>query len=261
NLPTQGYYKVRTPTGEVGWVAGENLALYGGGFSGGEGEMPAPADPAPRPFMAAENTEKRGRKAFRLRAFGGLTLFNMADFGEVTGFNELSNGPYFGGELHFLLTRKVSMDVRIEAIVKSTVGRDDKNKRVYQFDVFSLPVMIGVGAELASSRKAEFHISALGGIALNTEVSATASSLAEPNETILQSIPFVGMFKADFGLRLGGNLYLSVEAGYRDLTTKKLEPSTSGNGSDLFENTADEVVPVTIDLSGFFFGTGVSFSF
>ncbi|HTL11641.1 MAG TPA: SH3 domain-containing protein, partial [Bdellovibrionota bacterium] len=145
NLPTEGFYKARTETGEVGWIAGDLLALYGSEGGSTLSSPPGGAEPQPagnpRPYMQGEVAQARGRKTLRIRGFGGFALFNMAQFAQVTGLDALKNGFYAGGELQFILSKKVTMDIRVEGVAKQTIGNDTKNNRTYQFDLSSMPVM------------------------------------------------------------------------------------------------------------------------
>lgn len=254
NLPTEGFYKIRTESGVVGWVNAEAIV-----FAPAGGDSPtAKAEPAAAPAPVVPTYR---RKMIRLRGVGGMDFFSVADVNSLLGFDGIKSGYNYGGEAAIRLTQTLSLALRFENVFKKVVARDTATLKTYQLDLSSSPMMIGAELELSRERHYALYLSALGGLGMNTKLLSTSLNEAAPNETELKDHAYTGLIKMTLDWAVAKSVSASLEGGYRLLKTDPITPATlEGAGKEIFtQNNA--YVPVAIDLSGIVVGAGVSFSF
>ena len=192
NLPTEGFFKVRTSSGIVGWVSAESLILSD---SGAGMDMPPPLPqqglpppmpgdgPAPQPMMpgpastAPDFRSQKQKNFVRVRLLGGVTFFNAQELNDRLNFDALNTGAHFGGEIGFMFTSDLAMIVRVEHLFKNLVAEDAPTNKTFQFDLTSFPVMVasirgrsGIGHSpwlsitcTRSSSRRSFHASSVAG--------------------------------------------------------------------------------------------------
>lgn len=265
NLPTEGFYKVRLGTGEVGWMSAESLVLFEAG-SGEEGSA-APSE-APKPATSMTPRLVGRRRAvetpiMRFRSLGIVNLWNPAAITEAVGISSFNTGVGGAGEVHFVMTPRLSMMVRVEHQLKEVVGFDQTADppQGYQFVLSSTPVMTGLEFDFTNSRPFSLHASIGLGLALNTRLKSTGKSVAAPNETIYTAHNFTGIVKGGVSWYVYKNLSLVFEAGYRHNRTAALQPVQAQNGSEIFEDGEGGFVSIPLNLSGPVLGVGVGIEF
>lgn len=255
NLPIEGYYKVKAPSGNVGFVSSEAIFLFDEkDRMAGTSRLNA----SPAATRKKEELPYRGR----IGLLGGLGLFNSKDVGSLTGFGDIANGIHFGAEVHFYLARWIGVGVRTEYISKSVSAQDEATSDVYTLSFSSLPVMAGVLTTFGSGKpmSTAFHFGLYGGLGLSTRLVSTLKDAAAPNETVLSASPFMIFTKVELDFPLSNAISFFLEAGYRILKTGELVPSEVGNGSDLFQ-VGGEYQAVPISLSGVTLSAGITLLF
>jgi len=271
NLPIEGFFKVRTSTGLIGWVAADALVLQppalDSAAAGGVESLDAPgAAPAPmatavvRPIRAAPTRVERGsRQLIRIRALGGGYLNYFA--GVVSNYTSLGFGGYGGGEVAFNLTPNFAAGVRVDYVMRSFVLTDlstPSSPQNYQIDMSALPVIAGMEYQYLTFGKFSSRVALFGGLAVlgrfqSMDLGVASSST---NESLINHVTFTGLLKVDLNWQFSRYFSVFAEAGYRYLRTVEQTPSPSTNsGAAVLESR------FILDHGGGVFGGGVSFSF
>lgn len=250
NQPIEGYFKVRTASGAIGFVQADMLVL-----------QPLPNTlPDEAAVRSSAVKARKGPMEVRLKLLGGYNFFSIGDFNELLGADVIRFGYSSGGQFELILTPALAVVMRAEYLFKNVTARDRVADKTYDLSVRSLPIMAGVNITLASHSSWSGYFGLMGGLAQLTQLSATSTSEAEPNVTASSAMGYTGMAKLEFVYALGRNFSIIGEGGYRYLTTAQLTPSLVGNGSSIFQSGGVDV-PISINLSGPFvgFGAGVAF--
>ncbi len=262
NLPTRGFYKIRMPQGEVGWVSAEVLILNPPQEEGANSEetpevsqeiQKTPKLSAkPKEFETAMKEEHLHH--YVLRGFFDLQLLSWSDFATVTGFNAPSSLKSLSLELEAYVSSSISLLMRFDYLYAGAIGTTDAGKN-YEFSVASTPLIIGVGYTIGRDQAFSLGVSAMGGLGFGTELSVLSTSDLSPNETILSSSPLVFVGKVHLAHTWKSGFCLAAEAGYRLLSTSLLAPSTIGSGSSIIGSG------IALNYSGIFFGAGLGIAF
>lgn len=251
NVPTEGYYKIRTVAGVVGWISAEVLVI----------EPESPEEKKKEEEKRAD--ARRYKRDVRLKLLGGANFFGADQVNQLFGIDALQLGLNYGGELQLFLAPWISLGFRYEYVVKSVNASNDTD--TFEIDLRSNPVMAGVELHLIDDSMLEFSITGYGGMALQTELVSVASDRAAPNETKLFAHSPTFTVKANVGFNITKSIGLYAEFGYRYLKTAKLTPSIEGDGSDIFRDDptdpSSDYIPVSINLTGPLIGGGVMLTF
>jgi hypothetical protein len=268
NQSIEGYFKVRTASGAIGFVSADALILEAPAAPPDESgtqdllapppKAPgAPPSPPPSPFSRRERVGSK--KHVRVKVFGGYDFFSVNDVNTLLQATLLQFGFSAGGELSYLVTPNLAIVLRGERIFKSAIARDLKSLQGYQMDVSSLPVMLGAELTLSKTRSFSSHVTVMGGLGLSTKLQATSVDDVAPNVTTVTAQPITAVGKLDFTYFFDDVWSLFFEGGYRYLKTSQLTPADSPNGSQIFKDpNTSAFVPVALDLSGPFVGLGLA---
>ena len=270
NVPTEGYFKVRTSAGTVGWIAADALQITDSDGSAASGPVDGmPVAPTPRqsappgasesgPGGWADRQFRPGRNILRLRLLGGYGFFKPGDINDQVNTTVIRNGFHFGGEINFLLPGELALVVRVENVLHGSLGRSTDTGTVFQWNLSSWPAMIGFEMNAAKESKFSSQFAVMGGLALATSFTST-SNLAAPNVTAIERYGFAGLARFTLNWHFTKTFFTQVELGYRYLSTQKGVPSVVGNGNEILKDSALNFVPVAIDLSGPVGSVGVGF--
>ncbi len=281
NLPIDGYYKVKTSNGVLGFVPADQLLLQAppseeapvqappqGSDLSTPGSMPQGlpeqrvGSARPAALGEAPFRDKPLKKHLRLKGFGGYNFFSVTDGNGLFQADALKYGFNAGGEFAFMFTPDLAMVVRLEKMFKSVFARDTATLKTFQIDVSSIPFQMGIELTLIRDRRLSTHFSILGGLAVQTLLQSTALNEDAPNVTEHSAQAFTGMAKVDLTWHLGSTFSLFLEGGYRYLKTVQIVPGTSVNGSSLYKDALTQsFIPIAIDLSGPFVGGGIGVTF
>ena len=256
NIPLQGFYKIRTRNGTIGWILEDALAL---------GPMPSPEEiqqsqeQAPQPSRrtasedkARDQPEEKAPKteSFRLRILGDLNFFSAS--GVVTNY-VLTQAFSLGGEISMPVFKDFSVVLRMEKLSSSTPLINAANGDTVQINVGGLPIMGGLEYNLLSGPVMTVHVAAFVGYSLQTELQASDLT----NSAVVDGVSsgFTALGKVDFTLQVSSLISLFAEAGYRLLQSGQMNiPAGNSAGSILASS-------FVLNLSGPFVGGGVGFSF
>jgi uncharacterized protein YgiM (DUF1202 family) len=275
NQPIDGYYKVRTGAGVIGFVAADALVLQAVPSEDAPSQAasaPPPADSgiAPsemhRPTLSNESAFRntKSRRYIRIKAIGGYNFFSVGDVNTLLSANVLQFGFSAGGEIDFMFTQDLAFVIRIEKVFKSVFAQDQKTLKSFSMNLSSYPVMAGLNLALTSDTKWSTHFAVMGGLGLLTDLTAIDLSDAAPNVTEMTSTTFTGVAAFDLTYSFSKTWSVFAEVGYRYLQTSPIIPGTptSANGAAIFEAPNTQAFsPVSLNLSGPFVGGGMSVSF
>jgi len=251
NSPTNGFYKVRTKTGVLGWVTSEALGLK---ESEPVVEKPPQAVTPEKP-QKMENSPKSKYAHFQARALGDINFFTAA--GVITNFDNVTLGYSFGGEIGYRFTRALALMIRVEQIFKNLSLTDSTSTTNFTVNLGSLPVMGGLDLQLVRSPKFSLHLGAFAGMAFATQLQSTNMTNSTSSDYIAtvstQSITALG--KLEVGWHFSQVFSLFLEGGYRYLQTSTLTAPTSNNGALILQSS------FILNFSGPIAGGGLSISF
>ncbi len=252
NTPKQGYYRMKTKSGLLGWIAADALVFKSSSGSAARGRS-GPVDVSVRRY-----------DRFKVRAIGGMSLFNLSEVNEYLGIDSMKAGLSGGVELGYAFTPRISALLRVERIAKSVTVLSPDETMTFLLDAVSLPVMAGVEYQViqkkpSASKGFTLDVAVLGGMGLGTTLTSTAGDFDEPNETVYGGSTFTVYPKATGNVYISRKFALIGEVGYRILSTASAAPTTTGNGAtELFAATPPAFA---INMSGLVFGVGLSYSF
>ena len=277
NQPIDGFFKVRTAAGVIGFVPSDALVLQAIAADDASAPPPMQVAPAPsapaaagapadggRPTLSNESAfrnSKSNRKFIRVKALGGYNFFSVGDVNTLLNANVLQFGFSAGGEIDFMFTQDLAFVIRIERVFKSVFGQDQKTLKSFNMNLTSYPVMAGLNLALTSGPKWSTHFAVMGGLGLLTDLTAIDLSDPAPNVTEMTSTTFTGVAAFDLTYSFTKTWAVFAEAGYRYLQTSQIIPGAVENGSQIFENpNTGSFTPVSLNLSGPFIGFGLMVS-
>lgn len=268
NVPTEGFYKVRLPSGVVGWIPIDAIRLdipSVPGVAGASGLSPGVS-----PNAVVSGDEDLAKPVYlippvpwtetpmELRAFGGMSYINPADFNQYFATTLFNSALDFGAELGVRFTPHLYGVARIEKISKTVSATDTNpsNNTSYAIELASTPFYIGLEYAIAREKRFSVDLVVLGGVGFSTSLASVALGKTEPNLTEYGSSPFTYLTKLNGNFRITRKFGLFSEGGYRFLRTAPIIPNKVGTGSEVFQS-GGTYPPTIIDLSGFFLGAGL----
>lgn len=245
NFPLQGYHKIRTAAGTVGWIEENSLVL--------QPIPPADPDDAEDPAVAKADPLKKKivdkvvKQHVRIKLLAGADFFNM---NTVVNHFSLGQAIYFGGELTVLFTPGFGLVLRAEKTLQSLNLTNGSSGYVYQTSLSSIPLMGGFEVGLLGETFSA-HFALLGGVGLQSYVQVIGASDAT-NALIASPAPLTAIFRIDFTWQISRYFGLFIEGGYRYLYA----------GNITTQGSAPIALPMAaFDMRGGFGGGGVSVGF
>ena len=254
NYPLEGYYKIRMPDGQVGWVPADALIVI-------------EPDPEKNAFLPNEIKKRdkplkpwEKRKRFTLDLLGGFHLFNPYDVNNLVGATVISSGWSGGIELGVPVHRKWSVLARGEYLIAraNAQAADDES---YAWAFQTLPVSLGVEFRPWRNKLWVTHVKAMGTIGLLTSFSSTASDQAEPNVTSYSGTAFGVLLSGGLSINPIEWFLVRLDAGYRFQTTAPLSMGLEGAGGSFLKDADGNYPSIRLKISGFSLHMGVGFHF
>jgi len=230
NLPTEGFYKVKLPSGEMGWISGNDIFVNGAKAS----SVPERAPLQPKvqksevlsddvitadPFHGDQSRIQMGY-GFQNLSYGGLS-----DYFERTV--ELNYGKNFGIEYQRKISHHLSWAFRGEILWSKTGTQNVSGNKTQVLDQYALPIQLGLIYSPIYSRKFRIGIGGYGGFSPVTYIEATQQDVTTTNSAKFSSIDLVGTgsIQAVYGFGRAFGLY--GEAAYHYQVTGTLPATTS----------------------------------
>ncbi len=242
NFPRNGFYKVRTPGGKIGWVMEDALDFQS-----------APTK--------QERTKKREYKQMRIQGFGGMDFFTASEINNLFAINALKNGFYGGGEISYYILKDLALVLRGEKIFKFINMEDPSTGLLFALEISSMPFSGGIAYNLSQSDEMRIEFFLLGGVGVNTKAKSVANDYPAPNVTEINTSAIAITSKFELSWNLSKSFSFFVEGGYRYLSTAKITPTTEGYGFEIFTDSSGNYPPTAVSLSGPFAGLGISVYF
>ena len=287
NEPVQGFYKVRTLKGYIGWVEKGNLKTL---------ERPTPeqleemqekrrkleleaiknsqkedplfgvrkdANGVEYEKIAPDNRLRRGLKRNMITVFYGGDGYSLNAIRNLTGEDIPNFGTHIGAEWHFLLTPTAwPIIFRMEFMRSSNIVRNSSTLTVLSTQVSAQPMYIGTRFDLMEKNGFSSDISVFGGVSFGQAFKASVLTLSEPNVTEMSANSLAALLKTNFNYAFADFWFATIELGYRFMRSplSSYKTSSSNNGSSFFVRDGS-LKPVSIDLSGFTASFGISAQF
>lgn len=257
----QGYYRIRTSQ-DTGWV--EASQLEGARRARGQARSEPTSHRRYHHRTAHSGYSSRHRgydesapRRFAITALANYDLYAPSDLNNLINANDFNNGLTLGLEFQYFLSPEVAIGLRGEYLSKAVLGSDSTTGNNFQFDIKS--ISITAGAEYFFLRKRNFTLGVGGyaGVAPSSFTSTDTSITNQANVTEISGTALTVLGVVEGSYEFNDIVAATVEAGYRYLDTSKLQPSTTGAGSEIFVNSAG----YSINLSGPIIGAGIRLSF
>lgn len=254
NLPINGFYRVRTPSGQLGWMVGEDLELQPAPEVdvGKKSASSKKEDPSSKKRSPASSEQKP--YSYLIRGFGGLSLFKAS--GIIPGYDSFGPGITFGGDFVWMFAQKWGFIVRVDRMVKNLGLSDSGTNKSYLLELNSMPISAGAEYRWLKSSLFSGHLSLLVGYSPITSLRSTSVSDSTNNVTEVKSSEVGLLTKVDLHFYLFRFLSIFGEVGYRYQQSPQLTVSNTGAYSSAVINSTFK-----INLSGPFVGGGVSLAF
>ncbi len=257
NVPIEGYYKVRTSEGLVGFVPADSLLFV----DPNKPSLPGTPDVIGELTPQKKDASSKRHRWFMVRLLGGYGFFAP---GEVNGLiasttAALQNGYHFGGELGVRFNERFAAIARLEGLMQQAYAVETGGN-TYHWTLVSWPVMVGGEFTLWSNRWFSIPLSVLGGMGPGTSFTSTALQSAGSNQTIYAGLAYGFLAKIGAAVSPVPWLQLGIEGGYRFLRTPSMAPSLIGSGGEVLQVNG-QYESISIDLSGPFVGLQLGFQF
>ncbi len=253
NQPTEGYYKVRTPSGKVGWISGTVLRM--------EGEAPE-VEEAPSVSADQDHPLFAGSK-IHVNLLGGVNFSELVDLNVLFGTQGTTNLLQAGAEFEWRFAPRFGLLLRAEWQGSTRVITDTDTVANFTVSSSSIPLQLGVNAVLVKARRFELGLGLLGGVSplswVSTEDLPNTSGEAP---TFASTLGFVGQARLNAAIHVVSRFALLLEGGWALQITGLTQPLTSASGDELWKNTStQEFVPASFNQSGPFLGGGIRILF
>ncbi|MGE4234233.1 MAG: SH3 domain-containing protein [Bacteriovoracia bacterium] len=243
-----GWYKVRSKTGAYGWVHESFLSVS----KLTEEDKQRLADAGVRP-----NTKSR----LAIRGLAGFSFFRPDDLNDIFGFDDLSTGYNFGGEIAYHLSERFAILLRGEFLYKDIFAKEFTSSTLYNVGIRSYPVMVGVDLFFFKLPAFRLSLGLMAGVAIATSFTTEAYSISVPNNTVvLEANPFTSLARINLTRPLGRIFSVFVEGGYRYLKSADLDTSNTASGGVIYVKDY-QYKARNIDLSGIVLSAGVGLNF
>ena len=267
NLPTEGFYKVRLPDGEIGWISGNDV------FVGANGPAKVGNDLREGPDTSGDSSVddvsvppvkiKKSREALKeLDGYPGdysrILLMIGGQWPSYDGFKQkfVTEGidPGYGGilEFQFRMSKHFHWATRAEFTFSNVNAKDIGGGKTQTLKQSSIPLQLGINFSPVTSREFRLGLGLYAGMVVSSSmvVSQSSSTLNEQVEYSSVDPTALGVIQMSFGL--GKHIALIGEVGYRYEKTGTLPATTRFGGN---------IGAISIDYSGPVGHAGFEFRF
>lgn len=270
NIPTEGFYKVRLPSGELGWISGNDMLV------GKKPAAPASAEPvtasAPEagvadPAVAVKPAARKKKKkeapipeveedAFdgddsRILLMLGVQNPSYADFKESYVTEGLLPNSGVLLEMQFKLSKHFHWAARAEFNFAKVDAKEIATDKTQTLKQSSIPLMAGIVFSPVTTRGFRLGVGAYAGMALASTMTVAQTTPTLSEQVQYSSVDPLGLINAQMAFGIGTHTAIVVEGGYRYQKTGTLSASSRFGG----------VRALTIDYSGMVAHAGLEFKF
>lgn len=257
NLPTEGYYKLRTNSGEYGWISGNDILVEGGkveayqkDIDGGSSPEPAATGkteaPAPDTEWWGDRTRIQLGMGVHALAYGGISDY-------ISGTNSLNLGTQYSLEIQRKFFYLIYGAIRAQIMSADTgaqkISSSGTTQRIIQYGV---PVEIGLILHPIHARKFRIGFGGYAGASLGTWTSVQTVTSGVDQTVKYSSIDPIGTLSVQvtYGLSKAFALFLDVSGRYH----------VTGNQAATVQNGVN-IPSFKINYSGYYATGGLEIRF
>jgi hypothetical protein len=252
--PTSGFFKVKTPSGQVGWVSESALS-----FEEGSARWAVNAKTQAQSAKGSRRKTEESRPfAVGLRVAGGFSLFTLANFNSSFNTDVLKNGLSGGIELVYPLAPSFAVALRAERILRGVTLNVTDINATYALTASATPVMLGAELRLLTMGSSSLALSGFGGLGLGTSFKSVRGSTESGDVIEYSGTPATFMGRLDWEWRVAPHFGLGFEAGYRLCKLSQARPSVTVGG---VASSSSGLGAEDVNLSGVVLGALLSYWF
>lgn len=216
NVPTEGFFKIRAPNGEIGWISGNDI-LAG---SGAAPAIPSANNSQPnrrkalphRPIREGTKSEQEGFRALigygiASPSYGGLT----SSYSQVS----LPSAKLLGFELQFKITKEVYWALRLETISATSGDTTFNSTTTQNVTIKEIPVEVGVMWSPISSRKLRLGLGGYLGAVPSASATITQTSGGHVSSVQYSTTEICAVLAAQGVVGLGDAFGIFLDLAYR----------------------------------------------
>lgn len=242
NLPTEGFYKARAKTGEVGWLSGNDIHVAAPTAKGNAPVVARKQRKAAGPASPPEDT--------RIQFSYGIDSFGYGDMKNVFDTTALSSKGMVL-EAAFRLNSSLFWALRAEMHTGETAETDVDTSTTQKLKQSTIPVEIGLQWDVHRSESLRFTLGAFLGMAISSSMTVTWTTSGAIEEVKYSSMDPCANFGVQAAYSLGGAFGLFADLGYHYQKTGEFEATQRFNGKPAF----------AIDYSGITIRGGLELKF
>ena len=228
NLPTEGFYKVRLPNGDVGWVSGNDVLSGSVGSSNGDGRGSVVAKPVPPRARKRSRSEdgdaptsgSSDTDSFRVLisygigslSYGGLTDTFGSD--NVKGLNLVKN---FSAEAQFKINPKLFWAIKIDSLSADTGIITITSSETQEIAFKQVPVELGLVWSPISRHSFRWGVGLYLGAPLSSTSAVTLNNTVSAQQIIINygAVEPIVELGTQFSWGLGDAFGIFLAANYR----------------------------------------------
>jgi hypothetical protein len=260
NIPTEGFYKVRLPNGELGWISGNDIYVGEKGSSAPRRKKKAKSSDAlptsdsldqlregddenPRPKKRRKKSVEEdadGKNFEEGDEFAGdhsrILLMLGAQYPAYAGFKEyyITQGitPGYGGvlEFQFQMSKHWHWATRAEFNFASVGSKDIGNSTTQTLKQSSIPLQLGLNWSPVTSKGFRFGFGVYGGMVVSSTITVAQTVGTTTQQAEYSSVNPTGLGVVQMSFGLGSHVAIILEGGYRYEKTGTLSASTLFGG-------------------------------
>ncbi len=231
NLPTDGFFKTKLSTGDIGWISGNDILV-------GTGGAPASSKPkAPgakrREIVSEDEISPNRFKADKYRIQLGYGFQNLAYGGLSSQFQktvDLNYGKSFGIEIQRMISESLHWAFRAEMYSSKTGTQDLGSSTTQTLEQYSIPIQLGLIYSPIYSKRFRLGLGAYFGVAPVSYTTVSQTTTTDTNTIKFNSMDPVGTASVQAVYGLGRAFGVLGEMAYHYQTTGSL-PATTVLGS------------------------------
>jgi hypothetical protein len=254
NLPTEGYFKMKTPSGDYGWVSGNDILVDGTHADGASKEIDGSAPPAPPPVeqTGAPDSEFWGDRTRIQLGLGlhALVYGGLSDY--FGGTNSLNFGSGYSLEIQKKFFYLIYWAFRAEVMNGDTGVQKKDSTTTQRIKQYGIPLELGLILHPIHARKFRVGFGLYAGASVATYTSVQTVSSTADQTVKYNSIDPIGTASLQVTYGLSKAFAVFVDVAYRYQVTGP-QPATSPE--------LGSIPSFKIDYSGYYGTAGLEIRF
>ncbi|NDG83503.1 MAG: hypothetical protein EBX52_00510 [Proteobacteria bacterium] len=257
NLPTEGYYKLRTNSGEYGWISGNDILVEGGkveayqkDIDGGSSPEPAAKEKTEAPSPESEWWGDRTRIQLGMGAHA-LSYGGISDY--ISGTSALNFGSQYSLEIQRKFFYLIYGAVRVQMMSADTgsvqISNSGTKQRIQQHGI---PIELGLILHPIHARKFRIGFGGYAGASVGTWTTVQTITSTQDQTVKYSSLDPIGTASVQitYGLSKALALFLDLSARYH----------VTGEQAATVQNSVN-IPSFKINYSGYYASGGLELRF